>query len=208
METRQRFVNYSNNIQIARNILEKKKHQSSGYTEFELEKKTQDFAFYQRRMNYERGDTILKQFIVDEAWSMYDCMRFFKIGSHRYKRIKTGGLRKKTFKNFPSGGQLTSIDSKDRDAVYLLFISYAHRCFADDNEPLMKSASGKVIPGKPEVHTWKSVTDVFLDYAYFNRTYLEDLYVFPFGKSTFHRKVKNNPEILTIIRHNRAKKEK
>ena len=172
-----RQVNYSNNLQIARNILEKKREKQSfsGHDEFELIAEKSNFAFYQRRMNYVDGDKILKQFIVDEAWSMYDCMRFFNIGADRFKRIKTARIKKKSFlrNKYHSGGQLSSIDSKSRDATFSLFIRYAHRCFADNNEPLMKSSCGKVIIDKPKVHEWKSVSDVRFDYKKFNHYYFD-----------------------------------
>ena len=200
-------------LKIANDILSTHKSDAvindgeQSYNEFELVAKKDSFEDEQLVMNFEAGDNILREFIVDKALTRYNVMRFFNIGTDRYNRIKSGRVKKSTLKNCRgSGGRLISKWSKDRDASFLLFVRFAHRCFADDNEPLMKTWSGKdVIPNKPNVHKWKSVAHVFDDYLYFHNTFFSSVIFIPFSRTTFYKKLQSNSEVSSIIQQNKAK---
>ena len=167
--------------------------------EAELQAKIYLFDNEQQKMDWEAGDLILKEFVVDKGWTMHECMRLFKIGSERFKRIKSGRLKTSATKN--RGGQLQLDDSLRRDAIFLLFIRYSNRCFADDNEPLMTNSINHVIPNKPNVKKWGSVMDVFEDYLYFHSESGWN-FMLPFGRTTVYRKLQHHPEILSIIQQN------
>jgi hypothetical protein len=166
----------------------------------ELQAKIYLFGNEQQKMDWEAGDLILKEFVVDKGWTtMHECMRLFKIGSERFKRIKSGRLKTSATKN--RGGQLQLHDSLQRDAIFLLFIRFSNRCFADDNEPLMTNSINHVIPNKPNVKKWGSVMDVFEDYLYFHSKSGWN-YMLPFGRTTFYRKLQHHPDIFSIIQQN------
>lgn len=206
---------YKSSLQISQEILnnQRVKQQTVGvmgscldgkkfFSESELQAKIYLFMNEQQKMDWDAGDKILKEFIIDESWTMHECMRLFKIGSERFKRIKSGRLKTPAIKN--GGGQLCLDDSMRRDSIFILFVKYAHRCLADDNEPLIENSENHVIPNKPNVKKWKSVMDVFVDYIYFHSKSGWN-YMLPFGRTTVYRKIRqHHPEILSIIHRNIA----
>ena len=78
--------------EIAREILKKQggrnlpiiKDGEQSYSELQLEEIRTNFGFEQRKMDYEAGDKILREFIVDKAWSMKESEDF--INFHRWRK--------------------------------------------------------------------------------------------------------------------------
>ena len=54
-------------------------------------------------MDWSGGDEILKEFIIDQKFTVKQCMRLFKIGSQCFYRIKNDNSKAVNLR----GGQLT-----------------------------------------------------------------------------------------------------
>ena len=63
---------------------------SNDSTEIKISKMLNDFYIFQNSqdgMEYDAGDEVLKEYIIDLNWNFYDCKTFFGIGHDRFARI-------------------------------------------------------------------------------------------------------------------------
>ena len=169
-----------------------------------------DFQSCQANNNLEKGDEMLRRYIVDMKWAYRRCQRIFPIGMSRYNKLKSGQRRIVA----PGRGRLTVYFSCYRHAMYLAFTKYVEKCVKTDGTDksdvlLLLDRNGKQF--KPNYRSWpfeswRAYQDylLFVDVLAFNIAQRNDsdsdsdttiTAVKTYSKCSFDQKIKHENDI-------------
>ena len=153
-----------------------------------FEKSRNDFDAAQAYRNFEVGDTILREYIIEMNWTLWECQKLFDIGRARYNKIKKGQRR------MSSGGRLCVYDTCYREAVLKSFneyiLKYIDTAKKDSDTSMICNHEG--LSFKPNYLNWYSERAIYSDYCCFVEAFAhaQQHGVICYSPTAFGRKLK------------------
>ena len=164
----------------------------------------EDFKLAQRCQDIEDGDKILQMYINDMQLTAWQCKKLFGIGPSRYKRVKTGDLKKFLYCR---GVRPSKGDLEIKQAIYNVYINFAIQCINDDNITYPLDFEGNQLTVRLNINDWKSKNDIWKNYCLFHDESRSCIgWGPPYSFNTFITKLNHCKEILDKLTANNPPK--